>query len=146
MNLESTINKILNPVEKNATLLGAVLAVLPGISEISDSVTQIMQGHIHAPNVSNLFTDLTTDPNMRTAAIAAILGYIGEGATSNRTIQGISTIAKNAGVGYLAAGASVTTLYLMTHADLGCDKDGFTKPPVGSSNVKTSGLDFIRSS
>jgi hypothetical protein len=119
MDIENTIGKFLNPVEKNAALIGAGVSMLtPGVMDaMKDSVMNLIGGRIHAPEFNNIASHLRTYPeNWMPAVGAAIVGYLLKDSVDNRMIKRIAGITQNAGLGYLAGYAAFELLYFSTHS------------------------------
>ena len=119
MDSENTIGKFLNPVEKNAALIGAGVSMLtPGVMDyMKDSVLNLIGGRIHAPEFNSITDHLRNYPgNWMPALGAAIGGYLLKDSVDNKMIQRVAKIAQNAGLGYLAGYAAFELLYFSTHS------------------------------
>jgi hypothetical protein len=118
MDIGSTIDRWLSPVEKNAGLIGAGLSALFNLQNgsLTNNVGLLMQGKIHFPNISE-FTQLFSDPNFMTPAAAALVGYILKGSTNNATLKKVGGIAQGLGTGYAAVEALLYAIYSVTHSN-----------------------------
>jgi len=146
MNIESTLNKVLNPVEKFSSLIGAGAALIPRLDSIQGEISNAMMGQVHMPNIQNFMSDVSSNPNYKNAAIVALLGYFGKDAINNSSIRKLAEIAEKAGVAYLVAGVAENLAYYSTHSDEGCRENGFKRPEKSISQLSSSnGYDFIRS-
>ena len=128
MDINSTVNKLVSPIEKNATLIGAGLSGLRFYPGMVDSITKLVSGQGHAPNIQNMINDAMTVPEVKTAAMALVAGYVLKDATGNSTITKLASAAQKGATGYLAVYAAANILYFITHAGEGCQNSGFTKP------------------
>ena len=116
MNIESSISKILNPVEKHAGLIGAAGSLLTpsAIPNIMDSISIIVNGGLHAPEWQNIFNNVLQ--NTTPALAAAAIGYFIKDATNNSTLSKVGSILQNAGLGFTLAFAIGSTLFFSTHS------------------------------
>jgi hypothetical protein len=149
MNIEGTINKVLNPIEKHGQLIGAgamVMMTPNAISDIQSSITNLIGGNLHAPNMSNIISNLQNEKkNWTPALFAAIAGYFLEDATDNRTIKTVAGAAKKFGIGWLEAYAIYLVLFFSTHSAQGCEKDGYVKDKPNLNGVSSCSNYMARS-
>ena len=124
MNFGSTIDKILNPIEKNGKLLGVgifglqQIGVIGGGSNVPlmDSINRVLSGGLHAPEVGNIINYVTADTNTKNALMAAIIGYIGKDITGYKYIDQAFDIAYKIGFGYFVSNMIAAGLYYSTHS------------------------------
>lgn len=139
MDIENAANKLLNPIEKNATLIGAGISVLEYQSGTMNSITLLLQGQVHAPNIGNMLQGALANSNVKTALMAAVAGYILKG-TGNSTVSRLANILQKAATGYLVTYAVTDTLYYSTHSVEGCDQPGYVKPTQPSMQAFAQGI------
>lgn len=116
MDIEGSVSRLLNPVEKNSTLIGAGIAALGRLPIFEDGIRQLMAGHVHAPDFDVLISAMTQRPDMLSAYALAIGGYLLKDAVSNSTLKKLAVIAEKAAIGYIAVNAASFILDVSTHS------------------------------
>lgn len=147
MDIESTINKFIAPVEKHAQLMGAGMAIIRGgtgqgsvIGGFSDSIARAMAGGLHAPEWQNILNYLSNDEATKQALMAAIAGYFVKD-LNNPTLKRVGEIAYKAGSGYAMVMAAYALTYFSTHSPAPPNFKGNTyQPESSSSDYMTRGL------
>jgi hypothetical protein len=129
MQIESTIGKVLNPIEKYSTLLGAGLELLsPNVLPLwEENITRLLSGQVHAPNLQGAINDLLATPRFKQYIAMAVGGYILKDVTGNATINKISKIVQKVGTGALVTLVAEEMLFFSTHASEGCENPNYTR-------------------
>ena len=135
MNIEASVNKLFNPIEKHASLLGIGISVFSNLQPnfagtsgtLGEDINALLNGQLHAPEWNNILNVALKDANTMSALMVAIAGYFTKGMTSNSTLNSISEIAYKAGLGYWATNMLISGIYYSTHS-----------PPMGGSISSTS--------
>lgn len=116
MELGNIGNKILNPIDKNATVIGAGLRLIQKIDPLTDSITRLLQGNVHAPNFTQIF-NTWGDPSLGIApAIVAVIGAELAKDAGNNMVKKIANIVSKAGIAYIVVGMAEPVLYFSTHS------------------------------
>jgi hypothetical protein len=149
MDIESTIGKFLNPIEKHGTLIGVGLQLIGDINPLLDSINIAMGGGLHAPEWRNILNATFNDPNNRMAIAAAVAGYFLKDATGNATFKKGMQVLQNVGLGYAVAYAFTSGFYFSTHSPAGSTmnqpsradyRENYTgRPTAGSGHSQYAG-------
>lgn len=117
---EGSISKLLNPIEKHSSLIGAGLAALYEYKNgtITDLMDRFLSGQVHFPDLKEM-QGLIGDPAFMGPAVIGIAGYFLKDATSNATLKKVAGIAQGGGLGYAAVIATAYLLSSMVHSDSG---------------------------
>jgi len=116
MDIANTIDRLLSPVEKYGTVMGAGLGALHYLGGLKDSTSRLFSGQVHMPEVGNIITEILGSQEVKSSAIAVIAGYLLKGATGNKTISKIGEITQKVGTGYLTAAVVAYALWYSTHS------------------------------
>jgi hypothetical protein len=148
MNIETTLNKVLNPVSKHGELIGvgAFMMKPNAIEGFADSIQRAMSGGLHMLEVENYINWIKdTNPNganIIQAAAVGITGYILKDATNNPTISRLGEIAQKAATGWALTSAAFGALYFSTHSPPppNMRSGSRTSTPVSNSNYMERSL------
>lgn len=114
MDIEGTVNKFLNPVEKYGEVIGVAAALLPGWQYLASSIENMAQGQIHAPEWTNWINSLFTSNNVTALGFAVGGWFLKDGLKGSwRTL---AEIAQKVGTGYFGLCAAANFLFFMTHS------------------------------
>lgn len=119
MNIEGTINKVLNPVMKNGELIGVGLFLMEptAIPSIMETVERVTKGGIHGVDFGKVANYLLRENTRFMPAVgAAVAGYILKDATGNPTISKLGEIMQKVGTGLAATTAVYGVAYYATHS------------------------------
>jgi hypothetical protein len=131
MDINNMGSKLIDPIEKNATLIGVGAVLLPKVNAIQEEIGLILRGNVHAPNIQSVLTDVANNPNFRSAVLAIIGGNLVQDA-------GYPILAKigRAGIkiatAYLATGIAENIVFHSTHSDM---PPGFIPNPKGKTGI-----------
>lgn len=149
MDIEGTVSKFLNPLEKHSTLIGVGVGGLGLIGAFQDDINQIMIGHVHAPEYNNLIDHWIVHTPYMTAYAGAIGGYLAKEATSNPMIRRVADIAMKISIGWLAINYIQDIINVSTHSPAGSTmnqpnradyRENYTgRPTAGSGHSQFAG-------
>lgn len=134
MNVESTFNKFVTPIERNGTVIGAGAELLSyGVQPLADSISRLLTGNAHLPNLGVMVQDLIyLNPRFKTFATAAVAGWALKGSINNSTIKNLASAAQKIGTGGVIAAALTEVLYYSTHQGEGSNSLGGGRNSNGS--------------
>jgi hypothetical protein len=142
MDIEGTVERFLNPVDKYGTIIGVGADIfLSGenwVGNIQSSLQNIANGQLHAPEW-DLIIGHIEEPEIVTAIAAAVGGYFVKEGVSNSMIKKLASIVQKIATGFVASDIALAILYYSTHSpSLGNDQGqgvnaGYSQVAKGSS-------------
>jgi len=119
LNLGGFLGGIKTKADTLGTLAGFLTGSTNGIGDVTDSVTNLLSGQVHIPDVAN-FANWAQQPYLKSSLMLYIAGEV-IGALGVPKISGWSKAMKDGAVGYASGSFMNLLLWSMTHADQGSD-------------------------
>jgi hypothetical protein len=134
MDIGSIGSKILNPIERNATILGAGYGLYQTYQSgsLREDIARLLGGNLHVPDIPFFFSQLRTDAAYPTTVMAILAGYILQESGVSFLSRG-GAILQKAGVGFLMARLAELGLNVVTHSEL--PPSIFGQPSNGGSSI-----------
>jgi hypothetical protein len=116
MDISGAGNKILDPLEKYASLIGGGVAAIANIGYYQEDIEAFIHGTAHAPEWNNIVNFALQNPNMQSALILAIGGFLAKEVVPGQMLKKIATVAEKGAFAWYAVQLASAGIYYCTHS------------------------------